>query len=186
MAWSYEQKNRLGVEKQLLDKYFKDRVTWNNPTSFDANVEIKMTSNSDRSYILRVYLEHDFPNSCPQMVLVSPENPLLRNGDPLPIVSSVFHTIGMRGDGYIKLCHFIPEEWTNDNTLFQVFMKGRLWIEAYEGHLDTSKNIDEYLKHQSEEQFMREELPQEQMPEEELRMPEGELRGNRRKKCVVM
>ena len=147
MSWSTAQKNRLAIEKDLLERYFQDRVKWYNPTSFDANVEIKMTSNSNKRYTVRVYLPEDFPNSCPDMVLVSPQSLHLKNGDSFPFVSSEFHTIGMR-DGCLKLCHFNPEMWTADNTLYQVFMKSRLWIEGYEAHLNTGKDMDVFLKHQ--------------------------------------
>ena len=105
-----------------------------------------MTSNSNKAYKLRVYLASDFPNSCPQMVIVTPKNLKQRNGRALPDISPEFHTIGMR-DGYFKLCHYRPRLWTAEITLYQVFMKGRLWIEAYEGHLATGNNMDVYLKH---------------------------------------
>ena len=33
-----------------------------------------------------------------------------------------------------------------------MFMKGRLWIEAYEGHLNTGKDISFYLRDQKSQQ----------------------------------
>ena len=80
-------------------------------------------------------------------MLVSPKNLQLRNGSAMPSVSDHYHTIGTKDD-CLLLCHFIPSQWTNDNTLYQVFIKGRLWIEAYEGHLDTGKGMNEFLKEQ--------------------------------------
>ena len=147
MSWSTAQKNRLAIEKDLLERYFQDRVKWYNPTSFDANVEIKMTSNSNKRYTFRVYLPENFPNSCPDMVLVSPQSFPCKNGRSIPSTSHEFYTIGMR-NGCLKLCHFRPQMWTADNTLYQVFMKGRLWIEGYEAHLNTGKDMDVFLKHQ--------------------------------------
>ena len=149
MSWSESQRTRLGVEKAILDKYFpNDRVRWSNPSNVNSWVEITMASNSNKVYKIRVYLAADFPNSCPEMVMVSPQNLKQRNGTALPEVSAIFHTIGMK-DGYNKICHYQPELRTADITLYQVFMKGRLWIEAYEGHLTTGNNMDVYLKHQS-------------------------------------
>lgn len=147
MSFSPSQQRRIIVEKNLLDKYFSGRVSWFTPNGEEAYVEIIMVSNSNRRYTLRVYIADDFPNSCPSMVLVSPNNLRLRNGSVMPNVSHAYHTIGTK-DGCLLLCHFIPSQWTNDNTLYQVFMKGRLWIEAYEGHLDTGKGMDEFLKAQ--------------------------------------
>lgn len=148
MSWTASQRARLSVEKGILEKYFpNDRVRWNDPSSVNSWVEITMISNSNKRYTIRVYLSSDFPNACPEMVVVSPQSLKQRNGTDLPSVSPVFHTIGNR-DGYIKICHFQPELWTADTTLYQVFMKGRLWIEAYEGHVATGNNMDVYLKHQ--------------------------------------
>lgn len=149
MSWSASQKGRLAVERNLLERYFPNRVTWFSPGNHNAHVQIRMTSNSNKEYVLRVYIPSDFPNSCPDMVMVSPLNLRKQNGDALPTGSFVFHTIGER-DSYIKLCHFIPRLWTADNTLYQVFVKGRLWIEAYEGHLMTGKDMDVFLKHQTD------------------------------------
>ena len=149
MSFSPSQQRRILLEKNLLDKYFPHRVNWYTPNDDDAYVEVKMVSNSSRQYTLRSYISCDFPNSCPEMVMVSPASLSLKNGSPLPNISHEYHTIG-RKDGYLLLCHFIPSQWTAENTLYQVFMKGRLWIEAYEGHLDTGKKMDVFLKAQRE------------------------------------
>jgi hypothetical protein len=147
MSFSPSQQRRITLEKNLLDKYFPGRVSWQAPSDGQAYVEISMVSNSNKHYKLRVYIADDIPNSCPQMVLVSPSSLNLKDGTRMPDVSHTFHTIGNK-DGYMLLCHFIPSKWTSENTLYQVFMKGRLWIEGYEGHLMTGKPMDEFLKAQ--------------------------------------
>ena len=149
MSFSPSQQRRIILEKNLLDKYFPGRVSWHTFSSGQPYVEIAMVSNSNRHYKLRVYISDDFPNSCPEMVLVSPSSLNIKDGSSMPSVSHSFHTIGTK-DGYLLLCHFIPSKWTNENTLYQVFMKGRLWIEAYEGHLATGNHMDVFLKAQSE------------------------------------
>lgn len=150
MSWSPVQKLQLMSEKNILDKYFHaDRVKWYNQVTNNAYIDVEMTSNSDNKYTLRVYLSQDYPNSCPEMVLVSPSNMRLKNGDALPRNEAKFHTAGER-DTFIKICHSLPELWTGDNTIYQLFIKGRLWIEAYERHLDTGNDIDVYLKHKKE------------------------------------
>ena len=149
MSRSQAQKNRLGIERNLLERYFPNRVTWQNPTTLDTRVEIVMTSNSNKEYNLRVYIPVDFPHSCPEMVVVSPKL-TLKDGTPIPTVSDSFHTIGEK-EGYVILCHFIPKSWKSESTLYQVFMKGRLWLEGYEGHLRTGEDMDVFLKHQHEE-----------------------------------
>jgi hypothetical protein len=149
MSFSPSQQSRIILEKNLLDKYFPGRVSWHTPDGGTAYVEVVMVSNSNRHYTLRIYISQDFPNSCPEMVLVSPSSLNLKNGSLMPNVSHEYHTIGTK-DGYLLLCHFTPSKWTDENTLYQVFMKGRLWIEGYEGHLHTGKRMDEFLKAQGQ------------------------------------
>ena len=146
MPWSPDQIRRLAIERQILDSYFPGRVTWISP-HHSAKVEVKLQTNNDKNYALRVYLPGDFPNSCPIVVVASPASLVQRNGQPLPENSSSFHTLG-DVDGHIAICHFYPPLWNTQNTLFQVFLKGRLWIEAYEGHLATGQTLDVFLPEQ--------------------------------------
>lgn len=146
MSWSPAQIKRLGIEKQLLDKYFPGRITWISPLN-STKVEVKLEANNGKSYTLRIYIPADFPNSCPKVVVVSPPKLFQKNGRELPQDSSAFHTLtGI--DGHIAICHFYPPHWNAQNTLYQVFMKGRLWIEAYEGHLATGEALNVYLPEQ--------------------------------------
>ena len=147
MAWTPNQRVRLAIEKEKLEKYFLGGITWIDPTG-ETKVEVRLTSNSDTEYKLRIYLPPDYPNCCPKLVVVSPKQLLLNDGTPIPRLSGAFHTLE-RKDGFQSICHFYPPDWTADNTLYQVFMKGRLWIEAYEAHLDTGRNMDYYLGHQN-------------------------------------
>ena len=48
----------------------------------------------------------------------------------------------------MSICHFYPLHWNAQDTLYEVFMKGRLWIEAYEGHLNSGQPINNYLPEQ--------------------------------------
>jgi hypothetical protein len=54
------------------------------------------------------------------------------------------HTLGNR-DGFLKICHCRPSSWTSSSTLYDVVMKGRLWLEAYEGYLMTGKDLSTFL-----------------------------------------
>ena len=148
MGWSEAQRRRLGLEKELLEKYFRGRVTWIDPTG-DTKVEVRMTTSNDKSYTLRVYVPEDCLSSCPIMVVRNPSRPLrMRNGEELPSSSSSYHCWGTH-DGYTQICHFGNRNWNGDNTLYQVFMKGLIWLEAYEGHLRTGQPLSRYLKEMS-------------------------------------
>ena len=146
MVWSPVQRDRLAIEKETLEQYFRLGVTWIDPQG-ETKVEVLLKSNGDREYILRVYIPADFPNSCPALVVASPQKLLLKNGMRLPQVSNSFHTLEDT-HGFHRICHFYPPDWTPDITFYQVFMKGRVWIEAYEAHLETGEDMDVYLGEQ--------------------------------------
>ena len=145
-AWSGSQISRLSLERDVLDKYFPNRVTWTAPRGA-TEVELKLETNNNKSYKLRIKIPADFPNSCPRLIVVSPKNLRQKNGQPLPENNSEFHTLGAE-DGCIAICHFYPMHWNAQDTLYEVFMKGRLWLEAYEGHLKSGQPISVYLPEQ--------------------------------------
>lgn len=147
MGWSSEQQKRLGLEKAILETYFKHKVQWINPTACgETKVEVQMTTTNNKNFTLRVYLPNDFPNSCPDMVVCNPSSPLVKkDGSVLSSVSGTDHTYGTK-DGMTKICHFLPAKWTSENTLYQIFMKGLIWLEAYEGHRATGQPINNFLR----------------------------------------
>ena len=122
MAWTPEQRKRLAIEKQTLEKYFRHGITWIDPQQ-ETKVEVLLKSNSDKVYKLRLYIPKDFPNSCPILVVVQPKLLLLQNGSRLPEQSYTFHTLADKDD-FHRVCHFYPPHWTQDITLYQVFIKG--------------------------------------------------------------
>ena len=143
MPWSANQRKRLGFEKELLERYFRNRVTWIDPGG-KAKVEAQVTSSSDKQYTLRIYLSSDFPNSCPNMVVKTSSTLRAYGGWPLQLYPGDNH-VGHTIDGYTGICHFNPSLWRDDNTLYQVFIKGLIWLEAYEAHLRTGQPLSQYL-----------------------------------------
>lgn len=143
-GWSPAQRLRLGLEKNLLEKYFPGRVQWYDPTG-NTVVEVSINTNNGNAYRLRIYLAKDgelgsdFPNSMPDMVVSMSPRSMLDWG-----VSDTHHTVGKR-DGLLKICHYHPSQWTNESSLHEVFMKGRIWLEAYEGHIRTGKTMNTFL-----------------------------------------
>ena len=145
MSWSSQQQSRLSMEKSVLERYFRGRVNWIDPTRRGSTkVDVRVTTSNNKVYTLRVFISEDFPNSCPVLVVSSPARPLtLRDGCQISS-STANHSWGTT-DGRTQICHFMPAKWTSENTLYQVFMKGLLWLEAYEGHLASGKPISNYL-----------------------------------------
>ena len=143
MPWSASQRQRLGFEKDLLEKYFGNRVTWIDPTG-DTKIEVRVTCSNDKQYTLRVYLPADYPNSVPEMIVKTPSMCTLTRRDGSDLVGSPDHVYGTK-DGCTMICHFKPNLWRSDNTLYQVVMKGLIWLEAYQAHLRTGSNLSAYL-----------------------------------------
>lgn len=146
MGWTNEQQHRLLMEKQILSKYFP-QFRWIDPTG-KAKVEGVFHTNAGNSYKIRVYVPSDFPNSTPDMVVISPD-PLLdhdRNDLSDEDTNPDMHIVGVK-DGYIKICHYHPGSWQPSITLYKVLLKGRIWVEAFDAHLKTGKKLDKYLHH---------------------------------------
>jgi hypothetical protein len=122
MVWLPAQRVRLAVEKDTLEKYFRLGITWIDPRD-ETKVEVILKSNSNKVYKLRLYIPTDFPNSCPVLVVVEPKTLVLKNGSRLPEGNTSFHTLPDT-DGFHRICHFHPHLWSEDTTLYQVFMKG--------------------------------------------------------------
>ena len=149
--WSETQVRRLDREKQWLNEIFgSEQVKWSREQrAFD--VTIKSTQKNE-TYIFRVYLRHDYPNSCPVLALVYPKELLQVNGEPLPESSKEFHTLGKK-DGYLTICHYGSNEWFNPYKIANVvYMKALPWVNAYEQYkLQRNKSFKACLCQLSQE-----------------------------------
>lgn len=140
MPWTVDQCHRLAVEKEILERYFSGNVNWIDPTG-NAKVEVTMTTNSNQVYCLRLYVPRDFPNSLPTLVVRSSPQPM-----PNWAATHASHTLG-HVEGYMVICHYHESHWNAEHTFYEVFVKGRVWLEAYEGHVATGNPMDFYLGH---------------------------------------
>ena len=143
MSWTEAQKKRLAAEKAVLDHVLPGCAKWIDPTE-DTKVEVKLKTNNDNEYTLRIYIGN-FPNVVPDLVVVSSPKPMPDWG-----YSSASHTLGTR-DGYLRICHYHDSQWTDRSSLYEVVMKGRVWLEAYEGHVRTGKAMNYFLREMGEE-----------------------------------
>lgn len=146
MTWDLNQRKRLMMEKTILQKYFPS-FSWINPTdSNNTRIEGYLKTNIGNKYKLRVYVPSDFPNSQPDMVILSPSPLKGHRGKDMREhgASQAMHTLNPR-DGYLKICHY--RGWLPNTTLYKVVLKGRIWLEALEGHKKTGQAMDEFLSH---------------------------------------
>ena len=101
-------------------------------------------TNRGNVYTLRIELE-DFPENIPKVFVTR----MLKDkkGNDLDSCSACMHTLTSE-HGRTRICHFGFDSWHPEVSLYKVFIKSRLWLEMYEQHLRTGKDIDYYLNHQ--------------------------------------
>ena len=147
MSWSIEQQNRLNKEWEILQKYFPNFQFKYYGTQLC--LEGWMYTNKQIGYYLRLYVPYDMPNSVPDVVITYP-NPVFDYwGKNLADyqTSATMHLLNPR-DGYPKICTYKSTFWNPNRTFYNVLMKVRLWLEAFEGHKSTGNYLDKYLPHQ--------------------------------------
>lgn len=141
MSWSSHQTKRLAEEKQLLEKYFGKRITWfDQNSSSNAKMEVVLNTNNGNIYTLRISIPNDYPNGLPIMVVYKSPAPM-----PDWISGPKTHTFGKNEDGHLVICYFRRDRWNAQRNLLDVLLKGRIWLEAYEGHLATGQDMDYFL-----------------------------------------
>ena len=139
---------RLHREQALLKTYFPAfRIQFPDDPERVGAIGI-LTTNAGHEYGLWIPLGA-FPNEPPGMFVVSPKNLKNRRGKKLAKVgvNAVMHLLAPDEHGHPQICHHNDASWTPNVTLYKVVMKGRLWLEAYEMHKATGKDIDHYLPH---------------------------------------
>jgi hypothetical protein len=65
-------------------------------------------------------------------------------------VSHQMHTLAPDSNGYVQICHWRDARWHSGIMLQKVFLKGLIWIEAYEQHLATGRPLAEFVSTMAE------------------------------------
>ena len=140
MPWTRFQRPRLALErKKLEEEYPVNDIKWIDPKG-DAKIELRVVTNRENVYRLRVHVPEDFPNSVPLLLVSDSPRPM-----PEWDESHDYHTLDRHGD-LINICHNYYRHWSpKDNHIVDVFKKGRRWLEAYECSLETGQPMGFYL-----------------------------------------
>lgn len=140
LAW------RLAFEMRELAKFFPELRWYKHRGAIFT--EGPLRTNGGTPYAVRVVLPDDFPSGIPTLLLTHPKGLRNAHGDLLTDVgvSGPMHLL-RPVDGLPRLCHHRPDEWTPTRTVYQVVVKARLWLEAYELHLAHGSAIDRWLPH---------------------------------------
>lgn len=109
---------------------------------------IQRTSTLRHAYKLKLILTHRYPDQMPALYITSPK--ILRAHHGRETINSMgtthsFHTLSNGSNECVQICHFKSEHWDASRTCVGVFIKGILWLEAYENHLQTGSSIADIL-----------------------------------------
>lgn len=144
--WTEEQRVRLAFEEKLLKNELPG-LWWEERINRGATkVKGDYHSSANNSYRICVCLSAHYPNTMPNMYVISPK-PLKGYGNKKVTSYGTSHSMHVwesDWNNYVKICHWKDEYWSAANTILGVFMKGFLWLEALEVHRRTGKDIDEY------------------------------------------
>lgn len=106
-------------------------------------------TNAGNLYQIRGPIPNEYPYSKPPIYVQYP-NPLLGFGYGKTInsygVSHNMHTFSNGPDGEVQICHWNSDRWHSGITLNRVMLKVVLWLEAYEQHLATGKDICDFVR----------------------------------------
>lgn len=136
---------RFNLEKEVLQRemplvpcVFKDMNT------DSPYVLMPVKTNNGKVYTIRIDLV-GFPNTLPHAFVTR----MLRtkDGELMNDASASMHTLTSE-HGYTRICHFGSASWSPRVSLLKVYIKCALWLNIYELHLRTGKDMDFYLNHQ--------------------------------------
>ena len=132
---------RLAIEREIMAQYFPGFAIER------AEAIGTLTSNAGRRYGLRVTLR-GFPNRVPEVFVTSPIL-VMHSGRTLASLgpSGSMHVLQADVDGSPAICHFLDALWTPTLTIYNVVMKARIWLEAWERHVATGEPLDKFLPH---------------------------------------
>ncbi len=146
MSWSPDQQERLAYESEILRCELPQfRVYNHRGNTYMAGMQ--GTNGNYREYELTLRLSEEYPYEKPELFVTSPitlwkydsESTINEEG-----LSHDFHTRSNGPDGCVQICHF--KDWNSSNTCVAVFLKGILWLQAYEFHLCTGDDIEVFFR----------------------------------------
>ncbi|HNX03993.1 MAG TPA: hypothetical protein PKI32_00740 [Opitutales bacterium] len=138
--------SRRKIEETVLANTFTGAFTLVQDERGTARLEIDVKVPGGGSYRLLVVAESDYPSSMPEVYVIQPL--VLRDAHGRELLSiSPSHQMHLLkpNSRFIRLCHYKPEAWHPNVTLYKVVLKCLIWLVAYENHLQSGRPITDYL-----------------------------------------
>ena len=133
---------RLKYERRWLEKYYNgEKFPWhwrNGMAAFERDI----TTSKKNVYRLRILVGENYPDQLPELVVCSSPKPMPKSKEWQGTHAT--HTWPQKY-GLLQICFYRQVCWATENKLYQVFKKGKQWLEAYDEFLTTGKPIMESL-----------------------------------------
>lgn len=137
---------RKQLEEQVITHYMgssKSFAFGNLNTSYPY-LRIAAKTNSGKVYVLRMDL-YNYPARKPNVYVECTLRD--RNGNLMNTISAKNHTLEPNSSGWTQICHYHPDAWNANMSLWMVYVRCVLWLNIYEQTLRSGKDMDYYLKH---------------------------------------
>jgi hypothetical protein len=140
-------RSRLGLEKALVSRELPQFHFYKSgDTAYFKGWQ--STSKRLKKYQLKLVLPRWYPDEMPFLYVVRPET-LYKYGSRGTVnadgISHEFHTLTNGPGGCVQICHFKHDRWDASKTCVGALMKGIVWLEAYEKHLQTGRTIADII-----------------------------------------
>lgn len=150
--WTDDQHRRMRLEHAFLQNegFTQFSVYWDAAT-IKYQASGFATSNAGYRYYLYIPIPSGFPIERPPLYLTEPAPLMMRDGRSVVSlgVSHEMHTL-TPWSGFVQICHWRDARWHSGILLQKVFLKGLLWIEAYEQSLATGRPLADFVRTMAE------------------------------------
>lgn len=137
---------RKQLEEQVISHYMgsTNSFQFGDLHTNTPYLRIAARTNSGKVYVLRITLS-GYPAQKPNAYVEC----MLRDchGKLMNQISSANHTLSPHPSGWTQICHYHPDAWRPDMSLWMVYVRCVLWLNIYEQTLRTGNDMEYYLKH---------------------------------------
>lgn len=141
-------RERYEKERSVISHYLTNPSTYQfgNIGGSTPYLRAVAQTNSGKAYVLRIECP-DYPYSKPNAYVEC----MLRDykGDMMDSASSANHTLSPHANGWTQICHYHPNAWKPEMSLWMVYIRCVIWLNIYEQALKTRRTMEYYLRHMS-------------------------------------
>lgn len=140
----YERKR---LEEQVISHYMggTGKFAFGNLSTLTPYLRIVARTNSGNPYVIRMELAN-YPNQKPNAYIEG----MLKDchGREMNTASAINHTLDRhKTQNWTQICHYHPDAWRPDMSLWMVYVRCVLWLNIYEQTLRTGLDMEYYLQH---------------------------------------